>query len=258
MSGDDRRPDPWALARQEVERASGHYYYSPQQQGIDARTKRLVIERCERFITGARVLDLGYVDGSWTDVALAGGAYVDVVEGARRHVEHGRARYALRPEVRIFHALFEEFEPDRAYDTVIAGDMLRYVADDVSFLRSVRSWLRPGGHLIVTVPNRRSLHRRIGTLLGVEETPDEPDARDREVGNRRSYDRYSLRRVVRAAGFEIDTLRGSFLKPLSSSQMEDWSDDLLRAFLDVGDELEDYCWFLYALARTPAAPATTG
>jgi hypothetical protein len=35
---------------------------------------------------------------------------------------------------------------------------------------------------------------------------------------------------------------------LSSAQMQDWPDDLLRAFLRAGDELEDYCWFLYALA----------
>jgi hypothetical protein len=31
--------------------------------------------------------------------------------------------------------------------------------------------------------------------------------------------------------------------------MADWSDVMLRAFLDVGNELEDYCWFLYAVCR---------
>ena len=35
----------------------------------------------------------------------------------------------------------------------------------------------------------------------------------------------------------------------SSEQMEDWPDDLLRAFLEVGDELEDYCWFVYAVCQ---------
>jgi hypothetical protein len=29
--------------------------------------------------------------------------------------------------------------------------------------------------------------------------------------------------------------------------MEGWDDALLRAFLMIGDELEDYCWFLYAI-----------
>jgi 2-polyprenyl-3-methyl-5-hydroxy-6-metoxy-1,4-benzoquinol methylase len=253
----DESGDSLAQVRREVERAAGHYYYGPLQTGIDARTKRFVIERCAFFIAGPRVLDLGYVDGNWTDVALAGGASVDIVEGAQRHVEHARSRYAGRDGVRIFHALFQEFSPAVQYDTVIAGDMLRYVPDDVAFLSAVHDWLRPGGHLIVTVPNRRSLHRRIGVLLGTESSLDEPNARDREVGNQRAYDRYTLRHAVRAAGFDLHTLRGCFLKPLSSAQMQDWPDELLRAFADVGDELEDYCWFLYALARNTAPSGPT-
>ena len=178
---------------------------------------------------------------------------LDIVEGASGHVQHARTRYQGRPEVRVFHSLFQEFVPDRTYDTVIAGDMLRYVEDDVAFLRTVRGWLVPGGRLIVTVPNRRSLHRRIGAALGLETSLDEATARDREVGNRRSYDRYELRAAVRAAGFGVDDVRGCLLKPLSSSQMQDWSDDLLRAFVEIGNELEDYCWFLYALGSVPAS-----
>jgi trans-aconitate methyltransferase len=231
-----------------VERASTHYYYTPLQQGIDARTKRFVIERCESFIRGPRILNLGYVDGHWTDAALARGGQVDIVEGAARHVEHGRLRYGARPDVRIFHALFQEFSPDTRYDTVIAGDMLRYVPDDVGFLRRVGEWLIPSGHLIVTVPNRHSLHRRIGALIGIEKSTDEPNVRDMEMGNQRSYDRDGLRDVVQRAGFTVTELRGCFLKPLSSAQMQDWPDPLLRAFCDIGDELQDYCWFLYALA----------
>ena len=240
--------DRHAADREEVERASTHYYYSPQQLGIDARTKRLLIDRCRPFIRGPQALDLGYVDGNWTDVLLESHVKTDIVEGASRHVEHARRRYEARSDVRVFHCLFQEFEPDRRYDTIIAGDMLRYVDDDVAFLQRLRSWLAPAGQLIVTVPNRRSLHRRIGALLGHEDSPDDPNTRDREVGNRRSYDRYSLRTALRRAGLTHDAVHGCFLKPLSSAQMQDWSDDLLRAFLEVGDELGDYCWFLYALA----------
>jgi SAM-dependent methyltransferase len=238
-------------ARVEVERAANFYYHSPLQLGIDSRTKRLIIERCTSFIRPPRVLDLGYVDGNWTEVALGRGARVDIVEGASRHVALARERYAGRPDVRIFDALFQDFEPDVTYDTIIAGDMLRYVPDDVEFLARMSRSLMPGGHLIATVPNRRSLHRRVGAALGIEPNIDEPNVRDREVGNRRSYDRYTLRHALTAGGLEVVELRGCFLKPLSSAQMQDWSDELLRAFLHVGDELEDYCWFLYALARKP-------
>jgi len=233
--------------RAEVERAAKHYYQSPQQRGIDNRTKRFVIERCEPYLKGPRVLELGYVDGEWTDVLLARGFQVDIVEGAAAHVEHARARFGSGHAVRIFHALFQEFEPDCVYDCIVAGDMLRYLPEPAAFLRRASMWLKDDGVLIATLPNSRSLHRRIGSLMGLEPSPWGPNERDREVGNRRGYDRYELRALLQQSGLAVRGLHGCFLKPLSSAQMEGWDDALLRAFLDVGDEIEDYCWFLYAV-----------
>lgn len=242
-------PTPTAdRLRDEVERASQHYYHTDLQRGIDNRTKQFMVERILPFLQGPHVLDLGYVDGLWTDAFLAKGFAVDVVEGAARHIEHLRQRYAQLSRVRGFHCLFQEYQPDRAYDTVVAGDMLRYVPDPRAFLEQVRGWLRPGGTLIATVPNSRSLHRRIGALIGMERRPTDANARDREVGNLRSYDRYEFRDLLLSAGYCVQLVQGCFLKPLSSSQMKNWDDRLLRAFLEVGDELQDYCWFLFGVA----------
>lgn len=244
--------DPHASERAEVERASAHYYYSPAQLGIDARTKTLVMERCLPHVRGPRVLDLGFVEGAWTDALLNRGHYVDVVEGAAKHAAFARQKYSGDARVTVIEGLFQEFSPPGApYATIIAGDMLRYLPDPTAFLATARTWLTADGRLIVTVPNRRSLHRRVGAVMGFERSLDDDNARDRDVGNRRSYDRYELRQLLLDAGFHVEMLRGAFLKPLSSSQMESWSDDLLRAFLEVGDELEDYAWFLWAVA-TPA------
>src|SRR5215470_9462660 len=128
--------------RAEVERAAQHYYHSPQQLGIDNRTKRFVIERCEPYLKGPRVLELGYVDGEWTDVLVAKRFQVDVVEGAAAHVEHARARFAGQPSVRIFRALFQEFDADGIYDCIVAGDMLRYLPEPATFLRRAAGWLK--------------------------------------------------------------------------------------------------------------------
>jgi trans-aconitate methyltransferase len=243
------RNETLANVRAEVERASESYYHTPLQQGIDNRTRAFVIERCLPTVRGPHVLELGYIDGLWTDALVGAGHEVDVVEGATRHVAHARERFDGEARVRIFHALFQEFERDRAYNTIVAGDMLRYLEDPVGFLRRAGGWLQPGGVLIVTVPNNRSLHRRIGALMGLESSPTAPNLRDVEVGNRRSYDRYELRSVLVESGFDVRELRGCFLKPLSSEQMQNWDDDLLRAFFEIGEELQDYCWFIYAVCR---------
>ena len=225
------------------------YYYSEQQQGIDRRTKALVVRRCRTFIQGPSVLDLGYVDGCWTDEILRLGCSSDIVEGNIKHVEHARTAYNGNAKVRIHHASFEDFAPTDRYDTIIAGDMLQYVKDSVGFLRRMSDWLAPQGRLIVTVANSRSLHRRVGTLLGMESHPTAANTRDQEVGNLRQYDRYRLRQELCAAGLRPIELRGCFLKPLSSAQISGWSDALLEAFLEIGDELEDYAWFLYAVCE---------
>jgi len=225
------------------------YYYSEQQKGIDRRTKALVVRRCLPFINGPSVLDLGYVDGCWTDEVLRLGCSSDIVEGNLKHVEHARAAYAGNTMVRIHHSSFEEFAPTARYNTIIAGDMLQYVKDSVDFLRRMSSWLAPHGRLIVTVANSRSLHRRVGALLGMESHPTAANTRDQQVGNLRQYDRYQLRQELRAAGLRPIELRGCFLKPLSSAQIAGWSDALLEAFLEIGDELEDHAWFLYAVCQ---------
>jgi trans-aconitate methyltransferase len=236
-----------AALRDEVERAAGHYYGTAQQRGIDNRTKRLIVERCVPYLHGPDALELGYVDGLWTEQILERVARLDIVEGANAHVRHAREHFATRSGVRVFHCLFQEFEPDRQYDSIVAGDVIRYLPEPVDFLRRVAGWLRTDGRLIVTVPNSRSFHLRLGALMNLQATPTDATARDREVGNRRSYDRYELRRLLIDAGFVVRALHGCFLKPLSSAQMEGWSDELLRGLLQLGDELEDYCWFVVAV-----------
>ena len=67
--------DPTALQgpRAEVERASGHYYFSSLQQDIDHRTKAFFVERSTPFVNGQRSWKLSYVDGRWTDLLAAKG-----------------------------------------------------------------------------------------------------------------------------------------------------------------------------------------
>jgi len=225
------------------------YYYSQQQMGIDRRTKKLIVDRCAPFIKGEYILDLGYVDGLWTDVLEPKGFNIDIVEGAIEHCEYARKKYHQNTKIKVHHTLFEEYVPTQKYDTIIAGDMIRYLANPIDFLNKIQSWLTDNGILIVTVPNSRSLHRRIGALMNLETTPTSANQRDIEVGNLRSYDRYEFRNLLLSSGYKISALHGCFLKPLSSQQIESWTDDMLNAWLLLGDELEDYAWFLYAICK---------
>lgn len=242
--------DNAADARAEVERASRNYYFGSTQLGVDARAKKLVMDRCLSWVRRGRVLDLGFVDGSVTAALLEKDCRVDIVEAASRHVAEARAKFGSDPRVRVFDALFQEFVPDTTYDTIVAGDMIRYLPDPQAVLSRMRTWLAPGGLLIVTVPNRRSFHRLLGVAMGLEPSLSAPNARDIEVGNRRSYDRAELQALLENCAYRVEDIHGAFFKPLSSDQMQDFSPELLRGLLDVGDAFEDHAWFLWAVASS--------
>ena len=58
-------------------------------------------------------------------------------------------------------ALLEESGlPERSFDVVSAMHVLEHMPDSVGFLRLLARWARPGGHVVVEVPNYASLQRR--------------------------------------------------------------------------------------------------
>jgi hypothetical protein len=128
----------------------------------------------------------------------------------------------------------------------MAGDMIQYLENPVLFFSNAKDWLTDDGSIIVTTPNRRSFHRRLGAYLGVSINPEEVTSHEKSTGNVVMYDQYQLRNVLLSSGLQVNFVRGCFLKPLSSKQIEGWDDNLLKAFLEIGNELGDYCWFLIA------------
>ncbi len=50
--------------------------------------------------------------------------------------------------------------PERSFDVVSAFHVLEHMADGTGFLSLLGRWARPGGHVLIEVPNWRSFHRR--------------------------------------------------------------------------------------------------
>jgi SAM-dependent methyltransferase len=232
----------------ELNAAAQHYYFTAQQIGIDNRCRERMISRCLLDHKPGRVLELGFMDGQWTDHFLRMGCNVTVVEGALRNVEFGRSKYAGNPEVEIIHGTFEDYRPAKRFDCMLMGGMLKHLDDPLGLLRRAREWISPGGKLIATTPNARSLHRRLGVAMGLLKTLDALSPTDIKVGNLRHYDLASFRDLLISGGYTVETIGTAVLKPVSSDRMSDWPDDLLDALDTIADELPDYGWYIYAIA----------
>src|SRR5712691_4703811 len=99
-----------------IDEAGSAYYYSSHQK-FDDKLKKWVIEEALSHLRPGRVLDLGYINDIWPQALLSRTDItgIDIVEAAASHVEQARKDLQSVDRVRIFHSLFEEFEPDVSY-----------------------------------------------------------------------------------------------------------------------------------------------
>ena len=86
------------------------------------------------------------------------------------------------------------------FDAIVMLDVLEHVVAPLPFLAAVRARLRPGGRLLVMTPNIRSLLARVSGRRWVSLKPPE---------HVRYYSPRSVRRVLRAAGFDVLTMRAA-------------------------------------------------
>jgi SAM-dependent methyltransferase len=238
-----------------VEAAGRRYYYTSEQE-FDDINKKMVIEEIRRFIKPGRMLELGYINNIWTDALLAAGGHVDILEAASNHVEKALETFRDNPQVTVHHTLFEDYIPEEKYDTILMSGVIKHIPDDVGFLRQARSWLKPDGVVVGCTQNSRSFHRRLGAYMGIETSPEAHNKRDREVFNVHQYDRFKWRALFLEAGYDVEKVGGVFLKILSTEQMMYLGEkydamQIMEGLRQLGEELQDYAWYLYLIARSP-------
>ncbi len=92
----------------------------------------------------------------------------------------------------------EAIGASRRFDAIVMLDVLEHVVAPLPFLAAVRARLRPDGRLLVMTPNIRSLLARVSGRRWVSLKPPE---------HVRYYSPRSVRTLLRAAGFDVLTVR---------------------------------------------------
>lgn len=115
------------------------------------------MERIEKVVGApGSFLDVGCGTGEVLEVAARRGweaVGVDPIEDS--------IRFAQARGVDARNTLLEDSGlPERSFDVVSAFHVLEHMTDGLAFLRLIARWVRPGGHLVLEVPNWRSFHRR--------------------------------------------------------------------------------------------------
>jgi SAM-dependent methyltransferase len=137
-----------------------------------------------RRLGGGRLLEIGPGAGALLQDLAAQGFSCDAVESSP---EAFRIAGALNAggAVRLHREPAAGWEG--AFDALVACEVLEHIEDDRAALESWRAWLRPGGHLVLSVP----AHARRWS------------ATDVWAGHFRRYEREDLRRLLAGVGFEV-------------------------------------------------------
>ncbi len=213
--------------------------------GFDKILGKYIMKKVFELGRGSLILDVGCGDGFLTKEIARHYDKVVGIDGSADKINIAR-QYA--PEVEFHVSLFEEFEYDMEFDSIIMINILEHVDDPILFLKRAKDFLNPDGEVIVFVPNALSLNRRIGKAMGLIKSYYELSERDLAVGHKRFYDKDKLRNHIIRSGLKISEEGGVLLKPLSNSQMESWKPDIIEALYEVGKELPDYCGPIYVRA----------
>jgi len=181
------------------------------------------------FAPGKTLLDVGCGAGFFVKAASEAGWKADGVEISKRGTEY--ARRVVGADVR--NARLEDASiPDAGRDLVTMLDLVEHLPEPVRTLREARRILKPGGVLVVSTPDFRSLSRRVLGRCWAALSPGEHLA---------NFDAGTLGRVLKRAGFSLLAVKN--LLVLNPDYTHDKSRWAYRIFKRVHKRLEKTSFF---------------
>ncbi|MGC5342122.1 methyltransferase domain-containing protein [Streptomyces sp. DT24] len=161
----------------------------------DGSSHAVILEKM-RALPPGRVLDLGCSGGLFARRLEALGHEVTGVD----HVEVP----GVRANCTRFHlADLEKGLPEEigtGYDYVVAGDVIEHLSRPGRVLTDIAAVLRPGGRVLLSVPNFSHWYARLRVALGAFDYDRRGILDETHL---RFFTRASLRRTVRSAGYDI-------------------------------------------------------
>jgi SAM-dependent methyltransferase len=133
-------------------------------------------EFAARHASGRSVLDIACGAGYGSAMlAHAGAVHVDAVDLSEPAIAHARKHYA-HDAIDFQVGDIYRFDTATRFDLIVSFETIEHVDDYHAALRNLARLLRPGGHLIVSSPNRpltsphaRTLHDKPGNSYHVHE-----------------------------------------------------------------------------------------
>ena len=221
-------------------------WYLKEQLDFDKRLIRFRYKTIKPKLVGPRGLELGPAEGEMTQFLINDFEQLTIVEGAADLL----AQIPERTNLVKVHALFEEFQPEHLFDSIILEHVLEHVDEPIDLLRRVKSWLSPNGRLFLGVPNGNSIHRLAAVKMGLLDSPCQLNQRDHALGHRRVYTPDTFRVDIEKSGLKVFEMGGVYFKPLSNGQIQEhWTEEMIQGFYELGKDFPEHAAEIYAVCN---------
>ena len=202
---------------------------------VDQKLIRLIVEETIPGMRGPEILEMGAGDDQWTQRVIEQFGHSHLLDGSQTLIRAAEKKYGVK--LTAYHSLFEEFKPQKQFDTIISSLVLEHVANPTAVLRAASTWLKPDGRITVIVPHADSLHRRLAVAMGLLRRTSGLGPSDIQLGHRWVFTIPQIEAAIAGAGLHIRRKRGLLSKPLPQAMMTGFSDALLEGLMKLGSEL---------------------
>ena len=196
------------------------------------------------------ILEMGFGEGTITTPLVKAGCIVEIVEGSSRLCEKAKEKYG--DSVKVHCEFFENFTPSQKFQTVLSLHVLEHVDNPSTVIQRMFEWIKPGGQVVVVVPNAESLHRQLAVMMGLQPENNSLSPRDKIVGHQRVLTLGELAFLFESTGFKITEKFGYFLKTIPNSMMLNYSADLLKALTNISHAMKPNLMANIGLVATKA------
>lgn len=214
-----------------LEKISTEYLVPDSGRIVDKKLVSLIVNEILPHIEGPEILELGFGDDEWTSKIINKNGHTNIVDASSILIHKSKEKYG--DSITTYESLFEYFNPEKKFDTIIASYVLEHVDNPIAVLKKASEWLKPDGKLIAIVPNAGSLHRRLALAMGLQENLTDLGITDQKMGHRRVYTLDSFSEDIIKSGFMIKQTLGLFTKLLPQLLMCDFSDEMLKGLMEL-------------------------
>jgi 2-polyprenyl-3-methyl-5-hydroxy-6-metoxy-1,4-benzoquinol methylase len=201
------------------------------------------------FCQDRNVLEVGCASGEMTEELTKVSRTLTVVEPTMHFSDIVKSKFGVN--LKVFSCFLEELDLNLSFEVIVLAGLLHHIERPDLFLMTVKKFLAEDGIVLATVPNMKSLHRRIGVKAGLLKDEYGDTERNIKFHQFGKFDKNSFIKLFEDAGFEVVESYGYMLKPFSSEQMMslklDWK--VINALFELGKEYEDLASQLFIRSK---------